>query len=257
MSKQLAGKFAAVTGASRGSAFEVCRRLAAEGAQVAMLARGEERLRKAAAEIGDGAVPVVADITDPDSVRRAFDEIGERFGALDFLVNSAAIGYAAAIETATDQELTQPVLTNLLGPMLTARSAVPLLRGREGATIINVSSESAHDPFPYLLPYASTKAGLETFSEGLLQELKPEGIRVTLLCSGFTRGTGFAESGFSSGWDEEKRAEAYEVWQQRGYMAKVAGAQPQSPERIADAVVFVCTRPPDTMTDVIHVRAFS
>jgi NAD(P)-dependent dehydrogenase (short-subunit alcohol dehydrogenase family) len=217
---------------------------------VVLFARTDDSLRDAASTLGAHAHAISMDVTDPASVRAAFGRIEERFGRLDALVNNAAVAWPARLEHTTDEQLIAQLHTNLLGPMLTIRSAIPLLRKAPAGHIVNVSSESAHEPFPLLGPYAATKAGLEVLSQALVHELAGDGIRVTLLCSGRTSG-----GGFTAGWGDDVRAAAYATWEAGGYIARVAGIDSQAPERIAEAVRFVVDQPADSMIDVIHVRA--
>ena len=129
-----------------------------------MLARSGERLRQAAAEIGPRALPIVADVGDPDDIRAAFTEIGDTFGRLDVLINNAGSAVLTNIEEATDEQIQLSIATNLLGPIYTTRAAIPLFKRTGRGDIINVSSESTLMPFPYLGLYAATKAGMETFA---------------------------------------------------------------------------------------------
>lgn len=250
--RPLAGKVIAYAGASRGVGRHVSGALVAAGAQVAMLARDEARLKEAATAAGEGALPIPTDVSDPDSVRAAFARIEAELGRLDALVNNAVVGWPHRVEEVDDDQVRAEVGTNLVGPILTCRSAIPLLRASGGGDIVNVSSESALDPFPHLVVYAATKAGLETFSAGLAHELKPDGIRVTLLRSGQTEG-----GEFSAHWDPEVKDRVRREWEAGGYLARVAGQAPQPADRIAEAVTFVLTRPPGSVIDVISVRAHS
>jgi meso-butanediol dehydrogenase/(S,S)-butanediol dehydrogenase/diacetyl reductase len=246
----LTGKIIVMVGASRGVGRFVSGALAEAGANIVMIARNSELLASAAAEIGPQATPIAADVTSPDSVRAAFREIKERFGRIDALINNAVVGWPHLIEDVDDADLLAEVATNFVGPILTCRSAIPLLRAAGGGDIINVSSESVLDPFPHLVVYAATKAGLETFSTGLAGEVKADGIRVALLRSGHTAG-----GEFSAHWDPDAKAKAVEAWEAGGYLARVAGHEPQPPERIAEAIIFLITRPQGSMVDVISVRA--
>ncbi len=107
----LAGKIAVVTGSTSGSGRAVARRFAAEGADVVLLARGKERLI-AEAQMIEGAVPIVTDVGDPDSVRKAFAEIEERFGKLDILVNNAGVYRPCRVEELSDFDIDRQVRTN-------------------------------------------------------------------------------------------------------------------------------------------------
>jgi NAD(P)-dependent dehydrogenase (short-subunit alcohol dehydrogenase family) len=247
----LDGRVAVVTGASRGIGQAVAKVLAEAGATVGLLARSAGPVAKACADVGSPAFPLVADVSDPDQVRAAFAEVEQVHGRLDIVVNNAAVASPHLIEEAGDDELLAQVATNVLGPLYVVRSAVPLLRCSDDAHIVNISSDSAADPYPYLTLYAGTKSALETMSRGLVHELKPDGIRVTALRVGRT------ETGFKDGWDPARLERALAAWEQAGFTTRVSGEVAQSPEQVASAVLFVCTRAPGTMVDVLHVRAFS
>jgi meso-butanediol dehydrogenase/(S,S)-butanediol dehydrogenase/diacetyl reductase len=240
---------AAVTGASRGTGLALARALAGAGARVALLSRPSPHLEEAAASI-EGALAVPLDVADPQQVRGAFETVSADLGRLDVLVNNAAVGFAHRIEDATDAEIAAEVGTNFVGPLYCIRAAVPLMRAGGGGTIVNVSSESSADPFPYLVLYGATKAALEVLSRGLLAELRKDGIGVTLLVCGHTR-TG----GFSATWDPAVREAARAAWEEGGYLQRIAGSEPQEPEDVATALLFVLSRPSRTMVDVIWCRA--
>jgi NAD(P)-dependent dehydrogenase (short-subunit alcohol dehydrogenase family) len=225
------------------------RALAGAGARVAMLARPSAHLEEAAAAV-PGALAVPVELSDPGSVRAAFRSVTRTFERLDALVNNAAMAAAHPIEECTDDEVQQQIGTNLLGPIYCIRAAVPLLRRSGGGTIVNVSSESASDPFPHLLVYGASKAGLEALTKGLLGEVRRDNIRVTLLVSGLTR-TG----GFSARWDPARRDAARAVWEEGGFLRRVAGSEPQEPDDVAQALLFVLTRPARSMVDVVWCRA--
>src|SRR6266480_3438483 len=131
----LDGKVAVVTGASRGIGAVIAAGLAAEGASVALLARDKDRLTAAAEAIGELAVAVPTDVSDPDSVRDAFAAVADRFGRLDVLVNNAAVAWPHTVEAAADEQLQAEVGTNLLGPLYAIRAAVPLLRATSGGHV--------------------------------------------------------------------------------------------------------------------------
>jgi NAD(P)-dependent dehydrogenase (short-subunit alcohol dehydrogenase family) len=247
--RALADQVVAVTGASRGTGLAMSRALAGAGAQVAMLARPSAHLKQAAESV-PGALAVPIELSDPGSVRAAFASLAAAFGRLDALVNNAATASAHPIEECTDEEVQHQIGTNLLGPIYCIRAAVPMLREAGGGTIVNVSSESASDPFPHLLVYGASKAGLDALTRGLLGEVRRDNIRVTLLVSGLTR-TG----GFSARWDPARRDAARAAWEQGGFLRRVAGSEPQEPEDVADALLFVLTRPARTMVDVVWCRA--
>ena len=248
----VAGKVVVIAGASTGIGRAAAEIFAREGARVVMLARGRERLETAAAETGHGALPIQADIGDPDSVRSAFDQVDRVLGRLDVLLNVAAVGRVRLIEEASDDEIEAIFATNLLGPVYTTRAAIPLLRRSGGGDILNVSSESTLGYLPYMTLYAASKAGLEGFTRMAMHELKPHGIRVTLLVAGSTM-TGFGDNNYSPA-DRER---ALPEWESSGYRKLIAGANKVPAEHVAETMLFAVTRPREQMLDVIHARSFS
>lgn len=249
----LAGKVAVVTGATSGSGRAVARRFVAEGAHVVLLARGKDRLLAEATALGDRAVPLVTDVGEPDSVRDAFAAITDRFGKLDVLVNNAAVYRPSFASELSDFDIERQVATNLLGPIYTCRAAIPLLRAAGGGDIVNTSSEATLDPFPMLSMYVATKAALEAFSRTLMTEVSDDDIRVTLVI----QGTAFDGEGSSDwAWEPDRAEQAFALWAERGYLARVGGEKPgQTVDDVADVHVYVVTRPRGQRLDTIHVRS--
>ncbi len=175
-------KIIVITGAGVGLGRALARRFASEGERVVLLGRTASKVEAAAAGIGENAMAVGCDVADPDSVRAAFAKIAEAHGRVDVLINNAAIFEPFKVVNATDAQILGTVATNLAGPMLCARSAIPLMH--KDGLIINVTSESIGLPFPHLSIYQASKAGLERFSESLRAELEPDGIRVSTVRAG-------------------------------------------------------------------------
>lgn len=175
-------KVIVITGAGVGLGRTLARRFAADGDEVVLLGRTAAKVEAAASEIGERAMAVGCDVGQPDSVRAAFSTIAERHECIDVLINNAAIFEPYKLADATDEQLYGAVNTNLLGPMLCARSAIPLMK--PGALIINVSSESVDIRLPHLIAYQSSKAGVECLTRNLADELRPDGIRVTAIRCG-------------------------------------------------------------------------
>jgi meso-butanediol dehydrogenase / (S,S)-butanediol dehydrogenase / diacetyl reductase len=175
-------KIIVITGAGAGLGRALARRFASDGENVVLLGRNADKVNAAAAQIGERALAIGCDVSSADSVRAAFARIEERHPRIDVLINNAAVYEPFLIAEATDEQILNSVGTNLAGPILCARAAIPLL-GR-GGHIINLSSESVGMLFPHMVMYQSSKAGLERFSQGLHHELEPMGIRVTTVRAG-------------------------------------------------------------------------
>jgi NAD(P)-dependent dehydrogenase (short-subunit alcohol dehydrogenase family) len=252
---QLDGKVAVVTGASSGSGVGIAQRFTEEGATVFMLARGKERLEATAASFGERAIPVPTDLGDPDSVRAAFAEVQNRFGKLDILINNAAIYRPTPVEKLSDLDIAQTFNTNLLGVVYTCREAIPLMRAAGCGDIVNVSSESTIDPFPYLSVYVASKAGLEAFTPILAEEVRDDDIRVTTLVQGTAQGPGGGTLDFQ--WDPEMAAMAGETWTKLGLLGRVSGLRGgQDIDDIGDVHIFIVTRPRTQRLDKVQCRSF-
>ena len=245
-------KVVVVSGGSAGIGKATAKHFAEAGAHVVVLARRKERLDEAVAEVGSGSWGVVTDVSDPDSVRAAFAEIEARYGHIDVLLNVAGVARVRTIEEASDDDIATVVGTNFLGVIYTTRAAIPLLRKSGGGDIVNVSSEITLDDMPLMTLYSSTKRALDGFSRSMTKELKPDGIRVTLVVMGTVGDTAFADN-FGPG-DAER---AIPLWIEDGYMSRVAGSDhPMDGTWVAESMLHAVTRPRGMMIDVVHTRVF-
>jgi len=203
---------------------------------------------------GSSAIPVTIIKAGPvhvTQIKRAdtdgYDAIQiSAFGPIDLLVNNAAIARLHRVEDASDEDLVATVGTNFLGVLYCTRSAIPLLRA-SGGVVVNVSSEGVRRPFPMLSVYLATKGAVELLSTALSEELRSDGIRVTLLRSGGSTG------GFAQEWDPEEGRRAIELWKQRGLLDFVGFPMPA--EAIAESIVHAATRPPGLGVDFLEVRS--
>ncbi|MGL5819688.1 MAG: SDR family oxidoreductase [Phycicoccus sp.] len=191
--RDLTGTVAVVTGASSGIGEATARALAGQGVTVALLARRGDRLRALAQDLATGpgaAEPVEVDVTDAAAVRAAIDDIAERHGRLDVLVNNAGI---ARSTLAADADLAdwQAMVDVNLGGVLTAthaaiRHLVATAAEHGVADLVTVSSASGRRvPTPESNVYAATKHAVGAFSEALRQELGAQRVRVGLVEPGF------------------------------------------------------------------------
>ena len=174
------GKVVVITGAGLGLGRALARRLAGDGDRVVLLGRTLAKVQAVADTLGGDALAIGCDVADPVSVRAAFAAIAERHDRIDVLVNNAAVFQPFLIAEASDAQIRAAIDTNLLGPVLCARSAIPL-RKSEAGLIVSISSESVDIDLPHLVLYETTKAGLERLARGLRQELRADGIRSTVL----------------------------------------------------------------------------
>jgi len=206
----LAGKVAFVTGGSRGIGLAIARALVAEGANVAVTGRDEGHLRQAHASLdaaGPGLLETLrADVRSYVDVEKAVAATSARFGGLDIVVNNAGVGGFVEVAEMTPEQWARVIDTNLTGVYNTCHAALPHLRRRGGGYIINISSLAGKNAFVGGAAYCASKAGLNAFSEALMQELRYDDIRVSYVMPGSVA-TDFSGHGEKSGADWKIAAE--------------------------------------------------
>jgi NAD(P)-dependent dehydrogenase (short-subunit alcohol dehydrogenase family) len=198
----LRGKAAIVTGGSRGIGLAIARALVAAGTQVTITGRDESNLskaRKALEGAGPGAVEALrADVRRYEDVEHAVSATVARFGGLDILVNNAGIGLFADVADLTPEQWREVIDTNLTGVFYACHAAISQLRKRGGGFIINISSLAGKNAFANGAAYCASKAGLNAFSEALMQEVRYDDIRVSYVMPGSVA-TGFSSGDASRG----------------------------------------------------------
>ena len=180
---------AIVTGASSGIGRELSLELARQGARLVVTARREDRLQELCDEIrqlGGEAWPVAGDITDSEHRQRVVDEVQDRYGGLDALVNNAGISAIGMFADARADRLRQIMEVNFFSAVEMTRLALPLLRKGIRPIIVNVSSVLGHRALPKKTEYCASKFALHGFSDSLRAELVKEKIDVLLVCPGST-----------------------------------------------------------------------
>jgi 3-oxoacyl-[acyl-carrier protein] reductase len=186
---RLAGKVALVTGASRGIGAAIARRLAADGAKVAVnYARSEKEANAVVADIagaGGTAVAVKADIGNPAEIPGLFAATVKAFGKLDILVNNAAVMQRTFLPDVTAELIDAHFNVNVRGYLLCAKHAAGLMA--DGGCIINVASAISRMAYPGAVVYSATKGAVDVMTRVLAAELGPRGIRVNVLAPGSTR----------------------------------------------------------------------
>jgi meso-butanediol dehydrogenase/(S,S)-butanediol dehydrogenase/diacetyl reductase len=241
------GKTIVITGAGLGLGRALARRLAADGDTTVLLGRTFSKVQAVAEELGDPHFAVECDVGSADSVRAAFARIAERHPKIDVLINNAAIYEPFTVAEARDEQITESVMTNLAGPIFCARAAIPMME--KGAHIINVGSESVAEPFAMLSLYQATKAGLERFTETLVKELEPDGIRVTIVRAGPM----FEEGKTVPTWDPDAAMRFYQGCKENGLdMMKRPVSNVNS---VTDVFRSVIDLPPDVKVTHVSVGA--
>lgn len=191
--KELRGRNALLTGASRGLGVHIARALAREGVNLVLVARSADRLetvRDEAVSRGVDAVTVPADLADRAQVARIADEAESRLGPVDILVNNAGVQLTAPYQEYPPEKIALAVNVNLLAPMLLTRALLPGMLARGVGHIVNMASLAGKIGLPSSAPYGSTKAALIMFTQSLRTELRDTPVGASVICPGFVAGDG-------------------------------------------------------------------
>jgi NADP-dependent 3-hydroxy acid dehydrogenase YdfG len=231
----LRGRTALVAGASRGIGLRVAERLADAGAHVVGLGRSEVPLRALAARTGGGAT--IVDLADDVAVWDAMDRLVEELGGPpDMVVNAAGVFGLAPLARETVTAFDLELRVNLRAPFLVVRALLPAMLERGSGLIVNVGSVAGRRAFPANGAYSASKFGLRGMHEVLLEELRGTGVRATLI---------------------EPAATDTELWDALDPDADPtlpSRADMLRPEDVAEAVVFVATRPAHVRVPLLQIE---
>ena len=188
MDMGLRGKAAIVGGASQGIGYAIARLLALEGANVAIVARRDERLREAAARIAEESrttiVPIAADIRRAEDCERIVATAHAELGRVDVLVNNDGAPPLGALADFDDAAWDKAVQQNLMSVVRLTRHAIPHMRAAGGGRIVNITALSVLQPMPRLGLSVATWAAVLGYAKTLSLEVAAEGITVNTICPG-------------------------------------------------------------------------
>jgi short-subunit dehydrogenase len=186
--RELKGRTAIVTGASRGLGVHIARALAAEGVNSAVVARSADALGSLADELtktGVRTVPIVADLSELDGLDSVIERAEAALGPIDILVNNAGIDGIRSYPDESDAQTEQMLRVNLLSPMLLTRKLLPRMLARKAGQIVNIASLAGKSSAPYTVSYSASKAGLVAFTHCLRNELRGTGVTASVICPGY------------------------------------------------------------------------
>jgi len=223
----LAGRVALVTGASRGIGAATAEALRAAGARVVRVAR--------ALPPGEDFLDLPADLTDATQVEALAERVRREVGPPDVVVSNAGSFLLRPFERTTVADFDAQVAINLRAAFAVARAFLPMLRDGGRGSFITIGSVADHVGFPQNAAYAASKYGLRGLHETLLAEYRGTGVRLTLVSPGPT------DTDIWAPFDPDRR----EGFPRRAEMLR--------PADVADAVLFVATRPPHVLVDWLRL----
>jgi 3-oxoacyl-[acyl-carrier protein] reductase len=232
-----------LTGASRGIGRATASLLAAEGASLLLVGRGEEALAAVARELRDaeGAIDWIAlDVTDPDAGERCRDACLSRFGHIDVLVNNAGTSVVRALEELTDEDWQSQWELNVIAPMRLIRAAAPAMAERGWGRIVNVCSSSGKRPSQRNAAYSVTKAAQLSLSRVYADAYAARGVLVNALAPGPVA----SELWLDPGGLADQTADARGITREQVLEATAAGLPLRrlgTAEEIAAVVTFLCS----------------
>lgn len=227
MSK-LNGKIALVTGGGSGIGLAIAQQLINEGARVVITGRRQAVLNDAIASLGDGAVGIVADVSQASSLDALYADVRGRFGRIDVLIANAGGGVHAPLGQITEAQIDEQFSTNVKGVVLTIQGALGLFV--PGSSVVIVGSTASMDPGPTMSIYGGTKAAVRNMVRSWVAELKGTGIRINILSPGPTN-TNSLRAAFG-----DKAEEGLAFLTAKSPLGRIG-----EPEEIASAVIFLAS----------------
>ena len=229
---RLKSKVAIVTGAGGGFGEGIARRFAAEGASVVVVDIRRDAAERVAAEIGHGAVAMVADVGAYEDVSRVVSDTVKKFGGVDILVNNAGVTHKnKPLLEVTEDEFDRIFRVNVKSIFHFVRAVAPKMRERGGGAILNVGSTAGIRPRPGLTWYNASKGAVNVGSKSLALELAPWKIRVNALCPVMGE-TGMLEQFMGVPDTPENRAK---------FIATIPLGRMSRPDDIANAALYLAS----------------
>ncbi|MFZ4764083.1 MAG: oxidoreductase [Roseimicrobium sp.] len=224
-----------VTGCSSGLGLALATKLLERGQRVIATARQPETLDELVTSHSETCRAFALDVTDSTQVKDVIAHAAEVFGRIDVVVNNAGYGLIGAFEELSDEQIARNFDTNFHGALKVIRAALPILRAQRSGHIVNISAAAVISNYAGFSTYGATKWALEGVSESLAAELKPLGIKVTIVQPGPFRTDFIARS--------LERAEEHIPDYDRtsgkflSFLETMNGKQPGDPHKAAEAII--------------------
>lgn len=234
MAQDLSGKVAAVTGAASGIGLECARAMLAAGARVVLVDRAEDRLKEVVAELGDGAIPLVVDLTNPASVATMLPGILDRAGQLDIFHANAGSYVGGEILNGDPDAWDRMLNLNINSVFRSVHAVLSHMVGRKTGDIIVTSSIAGLVPVVWEPVYTASKHAIQAFVHTLRRQVAKHGLRVGAVAPGPV------VTALISDWPKQKLED------------ELAAGGLMQPVEVAEAVLFMLTRPRNvTIRDLV------
>jgi NAD(P)-dependent dehydrogenase (short-subunit alcohol dehydrogenase family) len=241
-------KVVLITGGSRGLGLVLARHICARGGNVALIARDPDELARAKADLasrGGTVLTIECDLLDAAQIQSAVQQIIDRFGKIDILINNAGIIEVGPLEHMTREDFERAMRLHFWAPFELISQIVPEMRIWGGGRIVNISSIGGKVAVPHLAPYSASKFALTGFSDAIRAELARDNIHVTTVAPGMMRTGSHVNAGFKGKHDIEF-----------AWFAASAGAPllSMNADRAARKILAACRRGQPSLTLTFAAR---
>ncbi len=224
-----------ITGCSSGLGLALATAVLARGQRVIATARDPDTLAALGQQFPETCKVVALDVTNPTQVKSTVAKTAAMFGRLDVLVNNAGYGLVGAFEEFEEEQIAQNFETNFFGAMNVIRAALPMMRSQRSGHIVNISAAAVISNYAGFSIYGASKWAMEGVSESLAIELKPLGIKVTIVQPGPFRTDFISRSLKRAG----RHISDYDRTSGKflRFLETMSGKQPGDPEKAAQAII--------------------
>jgi NADP-dependent 3-hydroxy acid dehydrogenase YdfG len=227
-----------ITGASRGFGRIWTEAALMRGDKVAATARQLESIADLRVKYGENVLILELDVTQPGQAKKAVEQAHSHFGRLDIVLNNAGYALVGTIEEATAEDIRALYETNIIGPVAVIQAVLPLLREQGGGHILGTSSNIGLVTLPVIGYYASSKWAFEAIHESLAEEVKPFGIKITLI----EPGAYATEFGSQQSLKFAEGIDIYEDYKQE-FIGNLQKMERGNPDATTDAILQIVDAP--------------
>lgn len=237
-SEQL-NKLALVTGGASGLGFAIAKRFVDAGIHTIIAGRDRSRLMAAAEILGQLAIPVTVDLSDPESIPAFTTELQGQYGTVNILVNNAGQHLKKDFLDHTDEDFFRLIKINEIAVLSLSREIATRMQGVGGGVILNISSMASQYGIPRVMAYTATKSAVEGITRAMAVELAPYGIRVNCIAPGFI------ETDMSAGALDKDPPRKQKV------LSRTPMGRLGKPEEVAEAAFFLVSEAASYITGVV------